>query len=110
MVKSSIMSHMHASMPILMHTHTHTHTHTQHSDPTCTDPLDCYEEKPEEGDVETEVNVTVPEVEFMEDTHPLPLPPVTNSPSNRQHTEEEEEEEEKDSSGVGQCVFGICWS
>ena len=90
------------------HTHACTHTHTQHSDPTCSDPLDCYEEEPQ-GDVETEVNVTVPEVEFMEDTLPPPLPPVTNSPikttapSNRQDPEEDEEneeEEEKDPSRV----------
>ena len=112
------MSHMHAHKHVLMHTHTH--THTQHSDPTCTDPLDCYEEEPQ-GDVETEVNVTVPEVEFMEDTHPLPLPPVTNSPikttapSNRQDPEEdEEEEEENDPSRVAPVSGRIlcrcsCW-
>ena len=82
---------MHAHAHVHTHTRTHTHTtphahtyptHTHtYSTPTCTSPLECYQEEPT-GEVEMEVEVTVPEVDFVasEDVFPTP-PPVVLEPS-----------------------------
>ena len=77
----------------------------------CFEELECYKEEPE-GDVETEVNVTVPEVKFLEDTLPPLLPPSSSSPvktvtpSNGEGPMEVEEEEETQKSSRITSVSG----